>query len=170
MAFTDDDYNLRLKELYKIKISLDPNPIATGFSQLNKKIAEIEAHKDFLNGLFLEATVNKGQTKSDLETKEMEFKMQMNQALVNDQEVRSQKTAELRESLAETKCAILMFDKHTAQMNAIKADNYFSAVQQLYNHVQSVLESLFIQIKVVQLESELGAVRNDDLSSAKNNQ
>jgi hypothetical protein len=167
MLLTDQDYQVRLDRIKEIKIHLDPDPVSIGLASLNAKISETQAQKDNVNSMFVEAIHNRAEAKIVFESRNTELEMQINSLLATDNDVKAQKTGELRSALASTKCADLELKKHHAELDFIRADSYCNIAQQVYKNIESAFESLSRQITVIQMGVELGEIRRDDLGTNK---
>jgi len=78
-------------------------------------------------------------------------------------EVKSQKNAEARKSLANVKCAELALKEHNTKVEYLKAETYCSCIQQHYSNAESAFESLSRQITVLQLGVNIGDIQREDM-------
>lgn len=165
MLLTDQEYDARYKELQQIKIQLDPDPVQQGLASLNKKIAEIQAEKERVGALLVEALKNKSEANILLDAKKGDHARQLDTLLATDEEVKQQKSSELRKATANVRLKDLLTDLAYAELESQKADIYHKCVQQMYSHLESANTNLSRQISVIQMGIQLGEISREAASS-----
>lgn len=151
---TNKDYQDRLEKLRENRVLLDSNPIDRGLSYLISKIAEVQAARDVVISTLVEAMQDKTEKGVVLENLETEHKMELQGILANDQEVKGQKSSDLRSSLANVKIAELALKVHHAKIDSYVSDGFLSIVKYFYENLQRLSDSLEQQISLVKLHYE----------------
>jgi dTDP-4-amino-4,6-dideoxygalactose transaminase len=165
MLLTDDDLKARYKELQSVTIVLDADPVKEGLASINRKIAEIQAQKERIGALYVEAIKNKSEAEILLEAKKGEHGRQLDELLFTDEDVKSQKSAELRKAAANVKTKDLVVAMAYAELDQQKADTYYKCVQQVYGHLESANANLSRQISVIQMGVQLGEISKEAAGS-----
>lgn len=163
MLLTNDEYEVRFNELQKIKIHLDEDPIAHGLTSINKKISEIQAQKDRVSAILLEAIKNKTEATLLAEASKHEYDQKLNELLATDVEVQNQKSEKNRNAVANTKIPELVLKVHYAERDLAVAEAYYKCVQQIYTNLESVNSNLSRQISVIQMGLQVGDIDKEDL-------
>ncbi len=151
---TSNDYQQRLIQLRENRVLLDPAPIDRGLPYMLAKIAEVQAARDIVIDILTDAMGNKTELSIALENLETEHKMELQGIMATDQEVKSQKSADLRSSLANVKIAELALKVHHAKIDSYVADGFLSVVKYFYENLQRLSDNLSQQISLVQLHYE----------------
>lgn len=163
MLLTDVQYQDRINTIKTIRISLLGDPNKSSLALVSAKLAEMQTQRDIVSSLLIEALQNKASARLMLESKKTELDMQIANLLATDMEVKSQKTVELRSSLASTKAAGLEFAKHQAELDFIKADSYSSIIHQVQGNIEGAFTSLSTQIDLIKLGYDLGVFPIENL-------
>lgn len=144
----------KIKQIRANRILLDPEPMTRGIPYLLAKIAEIQQVKTLISDVLIEAMQNKTEVDVVLENLEAEHKMEIQGLLANDAEVKTQKSADLRSSLANVKVASLALKVHHAKIESFVADGFLSIIQHFYTGAQQLSSSLDQQLELVKLLME----------------
>lgn len=163
---TEQEISERLQAVQKIKIELDSNPEGSGLPTLNKKIAEIQGNKNYLNALLIESIENKTRAKVIHETKKTKLQMELDNHIVNTDNVKSQKNAEARKGAANVESRLLVLEEHNARIELLKADSYNLCINQHYDNAESAFQALSRQITVLQLDRNF-TPRRENLDGSK---
>jgi len=158
-----DEYEIRLQELQKVRIELLEDPVSSGLTSINRKIAELQGQKDRVSSLFLESIKNRAEAQILVDSKKGEYNRRLDELLATDPEVQNQKSEKLRISTANTKMAELVLEEHYAEKDYTQADVYYKCVQQVYNNLESANANLSRQISVIQMSLQIGEIRGDEL-------
>ena len=137
-----------------MRVLIAPDPINRGFDYMLAKIAEIQQVKSDIIDILAEAMENKTETALTLENLEAEHKMEIQGLLANDNEVKTQKSADLRNSLANVKVASLALKVHHARIDAFVADGYLSLVRHFYSGAEQLSATISQQLELVKLYYE----------------
>ena len=164
MLLTDEEIDIRLKELQKIRLDLDIDPVTNGLSGVNRKIAEVQSKKDLVNNLLIEAIQNKTEAQIMLDAKKNEHSRQLETLLLTDSEVQGQKTEKLRQAAANVKMPELVLGVFYAERDYVRADAYYKCVHQMYTNLESVNSNISRQISVIQMGLQIGEVRRGEFS------
>ncbi len=162
---TDVDYELRYKELQGVTIQLDPDPVQKGLVSINKKSAEIQGEKEKGGALLIEAIKNKSEANIHLDAKKGDHSRQLDGLLAGDEEVKAQKSAELRKATANVKLKDLVTDLAYTELDAQKADVYHKCVQQVYSQLDSANMNLSRQMSVIEMEIKIQEISKKAPSS-----
>lgn len=165
MLLTDADYESRYEELQTVKIQLDADPVKEGLGSINKKIAEIQGEKERVGALLIEAIKNKSEANIVYDAKKGDHGRQLDALLAGDEEVKMQKSSELRKATANVKLKDLVTDLAYTELDAQKADVYYKCTQQMYSHLDSANMNLSRQISVIQMGIQLGEVSKEVASN-----
>jgi hypothetical protein len=163
MILTDAQYQERLNTIKGIRLAIPVDPFAAGLQALSSKLSEIQSQRDLISSMLVEAIQNRANARITFESNKAELDMQIDALLANDNEVKGQKTAELRSATASTKCAGLELKKHQAEVESIRADSYCSIVQQVYSAISSADDSLSKQIEILRLGFDIGYFKPENL-------
>ena len=167
MLLTDEDYEKRYKELSTVKIELDPDPLSTGLPSINRKIAELQSQRERVNAMLIEAIKNKSEANILFDAKKGDHGRQLENLLATDQDVKVQKSSELRKATANVKLKDLVIDMAYSELEAQKADAYYKCVQQMYGHLESANMNLSRQISVIQMGVQ---IREIDVKTTEGSQ
>ncbi len=155
MLLTDDEYRNRYEELRKVKIELDPDPVKEGLQSINKKIAQVQGEKERTSALLIEAIKNRAEASILYDAKKGEHQRNLDVLLSSDEEVKGQKSAELRKATANVKLQQIVLDMAHTELDYQKADAYYKCVQQMYSHLESANMNISRQISVIQMGVQL---------------
>lgn len=164
MLLSIEEREKRLTEVFKINVPLDADPVAYGLSPINAKIAELQAQKDRVNTLFLEAIKNRHEAQSIVDEVQFNYDNKLETLLATNAEVQGQKSEALRKAVANTKIVQEVLDLHHAQQDLSDADSYFKQIQQSYSHLEGVNSSLSRQISVIQMSLQVGEINREELN------
>ncbi|MCM8820298.1 MAG: hypothetical protein NC925_05845 [Candidatus Omnitrophica bacterium] len=145
------DYDARLEELKSFKVDLDPDPVSKGIFSLNEKLAQVQAFKDRVCALLVEAHQNVSEYEIIYESVKHQYESNLERLLVSDPEVQSLKSDRLRIASANVKLAELLIKLNNANLELLRAKNYLKCVQTIYDNLNSVNENLTQQIYVIQI-------------------
>lgn len=159
MLLKDEEYAERYKRITDIKMQLEENPIKDGILSMNKRIAEIQTKKDQVGQLLVEAIKNKAEASILLDAKKGDHSRQLDGLLASDEEVKVQKTAELRKATANVKLKDLVTDLAYTELDAQKADVYHKCIQQIYSQLESANTNLSRQISIIEMGIQIGEVK-----------
>jgi hypothetical protein len=161
---TEEEYDVRLGELQKIRIELDTDPLSSGLAGINKKIAELQGQKDRVNALFIEAITNRTQAEILSSSKENEYDRGLDRLLSSDIDVMNQKSEKLRVSTANTKMPELVLQVHYSKKDYEQADAYYKCVSQVYSNLESANVNLSRQISVIQMSLQVGEISKNEVA------
>lgn len=163
MILTEQQYQERLDRLAKLRVSLDSDITTVSIPHLLNKLAEIQNQRNRASSALVEAFNNRAEAKAIFEDAKAELDMQMDNLLATDENVKQQKTAEMRTSLASTKCADLAMKKHHALLVTLRADSYFDTVNEIANNLKDVHQTLEEQVGFLKFSVEAGIITLNDL-------
>lgn len=164
MLLTDQQYQERLSRLSQLKVSLETDISTVSVTLLLTKLATIQVQRSRASSALVEAFNNRAEAKSVFEDTKAEFDMQMDNLLATDENVKQQKTAEMRSSLAATKCADLAMRKHHALLESLRADTYFDTVQETALDLKNTYDNLEQQIGLLRFGLESGILTLENFS------
>lgn len=150
MLLTDTQYQERLARLKELSLSLPTNTDDMTAAFFLERLSSLQTLRNRAADALMEAFNNKSEAKAMYEDSKLEYEMQMNDLLANDDNVKAQKTSELRNSLASTKCANLALQQHNALLALIHAESYFNVVQLVHDNLKGTFDSLVGQIGLFQ--------------------
>jgi len=165
MLLADEEIETRLRELQKIKLDLDVDPIKNGLSGVNAKIAEAQQRKDLVNSLLIEAIQNKAEAQIMLDTRKGEHSRSLETLLLTDPEVQGQKTEKLRLAAANVKMPELVLQVFHAERDYARSDAYYKCVHQMYTNLDSVNSNISRQISVIQMGLQIGEINREEFSN-----
>lgn len=119
---------------------------------LYEKVAEVQNAKTVALDFLVDAMRNQATLEANLKNLEAEHEIETQSLLVNDAEVRTQKSADLRESMANVKLAELVLKIHHARMEALAASGFKTMVEKFHDNLRSQSSSLEQQILLAQLK------------------
>lgn len=169
MMLKTTDYEARLEELKKYHIELDPDPVSKGLTSLHEKLAQVQAYKDRVCSLLVEAHQNVNDYETIYESVKREYEHKLNELLVNDKEIQGLKSDRLRLASADLKLNELLIKLHNASLELLRAKSYLKCVQTVYDNLCSANENLIQQIYVVQLGLRSGTYAPDEIPRIKIN-
>lgn len=155
MALTEEQISAHLEEVKKIQFFLDSDPLSKGLNSLNGKIAEVQANKDRISSLIIEAMRNVAEHDIVKETVQHDHDRQIELLLATDASVSAQKSAEMRNTHARLKMPELVLKLHHADIAQIKASWYLKILQSVHSNLESANSNLSRQITVLQMDQNL---------------
>lgn len=164
MILTDPQYQERLGRLAQLRVALDTDISAVTVKLLLTKLSTIQVQRGRASSALVEAINNKAEAKAIFDDAKEELDMQMDTLLATDENVKQQKTAEMRTSLASTKCADLAMKKHQAMMDSLRADSYFDAVYEVATDLKNTYDNLQEQIGLFRFGLEAGLLTLENFS------
>lgn len=156
---TDIQIAERLKEVSQVRVALDPDPMASGITTLNKKLAEIQLSKDRVSFLVTEALQNSNAAEVTHELIKGEYERELEVLLATDSQVMAQKSSEMRNATAKQKIAAKVLQVHHAEVDLLKAQGYLNVLKNIYSNLESCNSNLSRQITVLQLSTEVGEIQ-----------
>lgn len=150
MLLTDTQYQERLARLKDLSLALPSDTEEMTAALFLSKLSQLQTLRNRVADALVEAFNNKSEAKALYEDSKLELEMQMDDLLANDENVKAQKTVELRRSLASTKCANLAMQQHNALLASIRADSYHMVVQTVHDNLKATFDSLVSQVSLFQ--------------------
>ena len=158
-----DEREIRLGEVLQMKVRLDVDPVVNGLASINAMIATIQAYKDRVSSLVLEAIKNKHEAQRAYDEVEFTYDQSMSKMLATDPEVQNQKSEKLREATAQTKMAETVLKKHYASLELMDSESYYKQMQHAYENLEAANSGLSRQISVIQMAMQIGEINRSDL-------
>jgi len=143
------NYNKLTEELKELqsKIVLDKDPISTGLN-FNSQLAELQAAKERVSQILLDAIWNKQAKEIVYKKAKHDYEKAYNNTITS-QEVRSLKSADLRESKTESLLVEIKDKLLQAEMDLDVANTFYKTVHHVYDLLKSKNENIVNQIRVV---------------------
>lgn len=116
------------------------------------KVAEIQNAKNVALDLLIDAMRNQATKEANLKNLEAEHEIEMQSLMANDPEVKTAKSADLRESIANVKLADLVLRIHHAKMDSLAATGFKLTVEKFHDNLRSLSTSVEQQISLAQLK------------------
>lgn len=164
MILNDQQYSERLARLSQLRVILDTDITAVTVQSLLTKLSLIQDRRDRASTALVEAINNRAEAKGVFEDAKEELDMQMDTLLATDENVKQQKTAEMRTSLAATKCSDLAMKKHHAMLDSLRADSYFDTVHEVATDLKSTYDNLVEQIGLFRFGLDSGLLTLSNFS------
>jgi len=164
IKLTEVEYTKNLEELETLKVSLDKDPVAQGLSAINEKIADIQAKKDRVSNLLVEALANKCEYEKKYDTTKTSLDLERSKEIVTDTDIKNLKSDSARQAAANVKLNQKCLDNHADLLEFMTAESYLKCIYQIYNNLCSAQENLSRQISVIQMGINIGEIRREDLA------
>lgn len=165
ILLTEQQIADRLQEISQVRMALDPDPTANGLGSLNRKLSEIQLHKDRVSYLVTEALHNSNLAEIEHTKVQGDYDRQLQTLMATDSTVMAGKSAEARTSLANQKMPQLVLKVHDAKVEMLKASGYLNVLKNIYSNLESCNSNLSRQITVLQLSTQIGEVQRTPIQS-----
>jgi hypothetical protein len=162
---SEQEYEVRLSELQKVRIVLDENPVAGGLLSISQKIAQVQGHKDRVSALFVEAINNRSQAQIMLNEAKADYDQKLHNLLATDEDVQRQKNMAAQKAMADTKISQEVLQAHWAEKAFEESDAYYKCVQHIYSNLESANSNLSRQISVVQMAIDMKEIERGDMDN-----
>lgn len=144
------DYQAKLKELQEILegIKLVKDPVSVGLDYFNEKFYEVQASRDRVLSLLIEAIWNRASLNSELSMLKAEYEKKLAEILVRD-EVKCLKSNELRLAVANKELENLVSEIKKKEVEVEIAEAYYKTIVVCYEELKSKNENLAQQFLTV---------------------
>lgn len=139
-------------------IKLDSDPVSAGLSSINEKIAEIANKRSKITRITNNVISLKQKKELALDTAKSLYKVRLDSLIVNDDEVKSGKSKEERNTIAKSKLLEnqQIIDKLKNDVN--KINSIFECCKNCSKTLDVAKESISRQLSVINKQIEIGEI------------
>jgi hypothetical protein len=146
------------QELSSIRIDLDADPASIGVSNINKKIADVNAQKERVASVLGEAIANVYEREHNYAALQLDYDIKAGKLLNSDDSIKNLKSEGLRSAALQATFSEEYLKAHTSKIDLTDAEGFLKFVQSKYNQLDSANSNISRQISVVELQLEIGEV------------
>jgi hypothetical protein len=155
------------EELGAMQVTLDSDPIAFGPKRLNEKISQVRAHLSRCERIFLQVSQDLHLVKREHRRLEAEFKMQFQELLATDPEVRAGRNVTDREAIANMRLRSEIEEISSLSFAVQDLETVMIVIKTKRTDLKDTQSRLKDQLKICQEEISLGAHWGSRSPSAK---
>lgn len=141
------NYSEKINEVNTLRnsVSLEKDIFARGLVYFNEKYEEIQAVRDRILNILVEAIVNKAQISTELSKLKQEYEGRLSSIMIRD-DVKPLKSADLRLAMANHELSSVLEQIANKERELTLADAYYKAINIMYDDVKNKNENLSQQL------------------------
>lgn len=160
--FNEEEYKKSMAVLREIRVSIDNDPVRVGLDAINRKLSEVQDARDKVTSIISKAIENKTNAKVVYDMRKTEYGMEVDRLLAEDEDVRKQKSADVRKASANVKSASLQLEDHAAKIDLLRAEGYLQTAMNIYENLKASYDTLSRQISTMHFQHEIGGITAED--------
>jgi len=160
------DYAKLNAELETYDLELDFDPVKNGIGSISSKIASVEKVLDRLAQILSDAITNHGNCEENFKMANNEYSIKLSGLLIEDKEVKEQKSQEMRKAFADTK--YLKEDVKTINQREVefsRAKSFKENASMYYERWNKKAKSIDSQLDVIREQIKIGEITEEYIKS-----
>jgi hypothetical protein len=146
-----DDYSKYINELNEIKIELETDPFKIGVEKFTSILDDYKKALNRINAILVQAIQNKIEIKGKFETANTMLEQKINALLVNDENVRREKSVESRRAACLVKLHEEVVKNAALEQDLLLADSLLTLAKRVYANLRLQLIIMSEQRSMFQL-------------------
>ena len=156
----------RRKEIEAFKVKIDDDPTNKSLAILYRQRSLVKSWAERCTSIFMETIKYKTHYEKRLDDAKSNYNSKIKELLVSDEEVKSQKSSELREASAEQKSGDLTIKFKKARQSFIVIEGFFQEITNKLRDLYKTLEAIDAQDKSIKTMIFIGEIKQKNSGGA----